>query len=87
MEQLAKLKSAGVKVIINLRPSSESNDLGIREAARVKELGMSYFNVPVAFGDLHQKTAEDFLRITDSELKNGPLFIHCAAGVRVGGFG
>jgi uncharacterized protein (TIGR01244 family) len=83
-EHLAKLKEAGIKVVLNLRPHSEHS--GAREATRVKELGMSYFNIPVVFNEPDALDADDFLKITDEQLKNGPIFIHCAAAVRVGAF-
>ena len=47
---------------------------------------MSYFNIP---GDSHapdELDADDFLKLTDEQLKNGPVFIHCTAAVRVGAF-
>lgn len=84
MEHLSKLKEGGVKVIINLRPHSEHN--GGREEARAKELGISYFNIPVVFREPQPEDADDFLKITDEQLKNGPVFIHCAAAIRVGAF-
>jgi len=84
LEHLPKLKEAGVKVIINLRPHDEWN--GQREAAKVKELGMSYFNIPVVFNTPDELDADDFLKLTDEQLKNGPVFIHCAVGSRVGAF-
>jgi len=83
-EHLPKLKEAGVKVIINLRPKEEHD--GEKEAAQVKELGMSYFNIPVVFNAPDELDADDFLKITDEQLKNGPVFIHCAVGTRVGAF-
>ena len=84
LEHLPKLKEAGVKVIINLRPHSEWN--GDREAAKVKEISMSYFNIPVVFNEPDELDADDFLKLTDEQLKNGPVFIHCAMGPRVGAF-
>ena len=84
LEHLPKLKEAGVKVIINLRPHSEWN--GDREAAKVKELSMSYFNIPVIFNEPDELDADDFLKLTDEQLKNGPVFIHCTIGNRVGAF-
>lgn len=83
-EHLPKLKDAGIKVIINLRPHGEH--AGEREAAKVKELGMSYFNIPVAYNAPEELDADDFLKLTDEQLKNGPVFIHCAVGARVGAF-
>jgi len=83
-EHFPKLKDAGIKVVINLRPHTEHD--GEREAAKVKELGMTYVNIPVAFNEPDELDADDFLRITDEQLKNGPVFIHCAVGTRVGAF-
>ncbi len=83
-EHLPKLKDAGVKVIINLRSHAEHQ--GGREEAKVKELGMSYFNIPVDFQTPDELDADDFLKLTDEQLKNGPVFIHCAVATRVGAF-
>ncbi|MBL8168361.1 MAG: hypothetical protein JNJ50_09420, partial [Acidobacteria bacterium] len=41
---------------------------------------------PVVFREPQPEDADDFLRITDEQLKNGPVFIHCAAAIRVGAF-
>lgn len=84
LEHLPKLKESGVKVIINLRPHAEWK--GEAEAAKVKELGMSYFNIPVVYNAPDELDADDFLKLTDEQLKNGPVFIHCAIGPRVGAF-
>jgi uncharacterized protein (TIGR01244 family) len=83
-EHLSKLKEAGIKVVINLRPQDEHD--GAKEAAKVKELGMTYFNIPVVFNAPDELDADDFLKLTDEQLKNGPVFIHCAVGARVGAF-
>ena len=84
LEHLPKLKEAGVKVVLNLRPHAEWK--GEREEAKVKELGMSYFNIPADPRSPDELDADDFLKITDEQLKNGPVFIHCAVGARVGAF-
>lgn len=83
-EHLPKLKEAGVKVVINLRAHAEYQ--GGREEAKVKELGMSYFNIPVDSQAPDELDADDFLKLTDEQLKNGPVFIHCTAAIRVGAF-
>ena len=83
-EHFSKLKEAGIKVIINLRSHAEYE--GAREEAKVKELGMSYFNIPVDFRAPDELDADDFLKLTDEQLKNGPVFIHCTAAIRVGAF-
>ena len=83
-EHLSKLKDAGIKVVINLRSQAENQ--GGREEAKVKELGMSYFNIPVDPQAPDELDADDFLKLTDEQLKNGPVFIHCAVATRVGAF-
>ena len=83
-EHLPRLKDAGIKVVLNLRPHAEHD--GAREEAKVKELGMTYLNIPVDSQSPDELDADDFLKITDEQLKNGPVFIHCAVGARVGAF-
>ena len=83
-EHFPKLKEAGVKVIINLRPHAEYD--GANEEAKVKELGINYFNIPVVGNAPDELDVDDFLKLTDEQLKNGPVFIHCAVGTRVGAF-
>jgi protein tyrosine phosphatase (PTP) superfamily phosphohydrolase (DUF442 family) len=84
LELLAKLQAEGVKVIINLRPHSEHN--GEAEAAKAKELGLHYFNVPVVYNAPQAADADAFLKLTDEHLPDGRVFIHCAAAIRVGAF-
>ncbi len=84
LDHLQKLKDEGVKVIINLRPHDEHN--GEVEAARAQELGLSYFNIPVVYNQPKAEDATAFLKLTDERLKDGRVFIHCAAAIRVGAF-
>ncbi len=83
MEHLEKLKSEGVKAIINLRQPSEHR--AAEEEAKAKELGLRYFNIPVIYGEPKEEQATEFLRITDDP-ENRPAFIHCTAAIRVGAF-
>jgi uncharacterized protein (TIGR01244 family) len=83
LEHLERLKSEGVKAIINLRPPSEHR--AAEEEAKAKELGLRYFNIPVVFGEPKEEQATEFLKITDDP-KNHPAFIHCAAAIRVAAF-
>jgi uncharacterized protein (TIGR01244 family) len=83
LAHLEKLKAEGVKTIINLRPASEHQ--AAKEEAKAKELGLRYFNIPVAFGNPKDQQVEEFLKITDDPA-NRPMFIHCAAAIRVGAF-
>lgn len=81
--QLEKLKAEGVKTIINLRPAKEHD--AAKEEAKAKELGLRYFNIPVAFDNPQDQQVDEFLKLTDDPA-NRPMFIHCAAAVRVGAF-
>jgi outer membrane protein assembly factor BamB/protein tyrosine phosphatase (PTP) superfamily phosphohydrolase (DUF442 family) len=83
LEHLEKLKAEGVKSIINLRQPSEHR--AEEEAAKAKELGLRYFNIPVAFGNPNEEQVAEFLKITDDP-DNRPVFIHCTAAIRVGAF-
>ena len=83
LEHLEKLKAEGVKSIINLRQPSEHRIE--EEAAKAKELGLRYFNIPVAFGNPNEEQVAEFLKITDDP-DNRPIFIHCTAAIRVGAF-
>src|SRR6188474_1641468 len=82
-EHLEKLKADGVKSVLNLRPAGEHR--AAEEEAKVKELGLRYFNIPVVFGEPKEEQVAEFLKITDDE-SNRPIFIHCAAGIRVAAF-
>jgi uncharacterized protein (TIGR01244 family) len=84
MDHLSKLKDEGIKVIVNLRPHSEHK--GEREEAKAKELALRYVNIPVAYSAPKDEDADLFLKLTDEQLPNGPVFIHCAAAIRVGAF-
>jgi len=82
--QLEGLRAQGVQAVLNLRPDSEFD--ATEEAAKVRELGMSYYNIPVVNGEpIPDRLVEEFLRLTDDE-SNHPMFIHCASANRVGAF-
>jgi len=83
LEHLEQLKAEGVKAIINLRQPSEHR--AAEEEAKAKELGLRYFNIPVAYGNPKEEQATEFLKVTDDP-ENRPAFIHCTAAIRVGAF-
>jgi protein tyrosine phosphatase (PTP) superfamily phosphohydrolase (DUF442 family) len=83
LEHLAKLKSDGVKAIINLRQPSEHR--APEEEAEAKKLGLRYFNIPVVYAEPKEEQVDEFLKITDDP-ENRPAFIHCTAAIRVGAF-
>jgi len=83
IDQLAQLKAEGIKAIINLRTPEEHN--APEEVAKAKELGLRYFNIPVAYMNPKEEQATEFLKLTDDP-QNRPAFIHCTAAIRVGAF-
>jgi uncharacterized protein (TIGR01244 family) len=83
VEHFAKLKADGVKAVLNLRQPTEHR--ADEEQAMVEQLGMKYFNIPVAYMNPTDANVEEFLRITDDPA-NRPMFIHCTAAIRVGAF-
>jgi outer membrane protein assembly factor BamB/protein tyrosine phosphatase (PTP) superfamily phosphohydrolase (DUF442 family) len=83
LEHLEKLKADGVKSILNLRQPSEHR--AADEEAKAKELGLRYFNIPVAYGNPNEEQVAEFLKVTDDP-ENRPIFIHCTAAIRVGAF-
>jgi uncharacterized protein (TIGR01244 family) len=84
LDQLAGLRDQGVRAVLNLRPAEEFD--ATEEEARVRELGMSYFNIPVSNGNpIPDSQFDEFLRLTDDQA-NHPMFIHCASANRVGAF-
>jgi uncharacterized protein (TIGR01244 family) len=83
LQHLEQLKAEGVKAIINLRQPTEY--AAAEEEAKIKALGLRYFNIPVSPTDPKDEQAEAFLKITDDPA-NRPAFIHCRSGARVAAF-
>ncbi|MFQ5817400.1 MAG: protein tyrosine phosphatase family protein [Terriglobia bacterium] len=83
LEELEKLKAAGVRAVVNLRRPSEH--AAAAEAAKAKALGLRYFNIPVDSNAPTDAQVEEFLRVL-ADRQNRPVFIHCASANRVGAF-
>ncbi len=83
LAQLSQLQEDGFRTVLNLRVPTEHD--AAAEEALVRELGMNYFNIPVAGADVRDEQVEEFLALTDDE-ENRPVFIHCASANRVGAF-
>ena len=79
-DQLASAVHAGLRRVINLRPTSE--DAGYDEASLAAELGVEYHVVPVA--GPHDLTPERVRRLDELLAQDGlPTLLHCASGARV----
>ena len=83
LEHFAKLKTDGVKAVLNLRQPSEHR--ADEERATVEQAGLKYFNIPVVYRNPTDVQVDEFLKITDDPA-NRPMFIHCTAAIRVGAF-
>ena len=83
MDDLAKMKAEGIKAILNLRRPSEYNFE--EEAAKAKDLGMKFFNIPVDSNAPKDEQVEEFLKIM-ADKENRPMFLHCTSANRVGAF-
>lgn len=82
-EHFAMLESQGVKTVLNLRTPGEHR--AEEEKATVEQAGMKYYNIPVVYTAPTFEQVEEFLKLTDDPA-NRPMFVHCTAAIRVGGF-
>lgn len=81
-DQLARLRDAGVKVVVDLRDPMEPR--AFDEPATARALGLEYVNIPVRPG----ATSDDQLERVREVLRNAdekPVLLHCASANRVGG--
>jgi protein tyrosine phosphatase (PTP) superfamily phosphohydrolase (DUF442 family) len=69
--------------VLNLRTPGEHR--AEEEKATVEAAGMRYVNIPVVYTAPTFEQVDEFLRITDDPA-NRPMFVHCTAAIRVGGF-
>ena len=83
MDDLDRMKAEGVKAVINLRRPVEFD--AEEEAAKMKQLGLRYFSIPVDSKNPNDEEAAEFLKIL-ADPQNRPAFIHCASANRVGAF-
>ncbi len=81
-EAIAKLPSAGITTVIDLRPDQETPDLDERAAA--EKAGLKYLVLPVAGApDLTRENVVRFDQLL-KETSSENVLIHCASGNRVG---
>jgi protein tyrosine phosphatase (PTP) superfamily phosphohydrolase (DUF442 family) len=80
---LEGLKNDGFKAIINLRMPAEAGANIEQNAARAKELGLNYLNIPFNGQAPDEKTFDAFLAAIANKA-NQPAFVHCASASRVG---
>ena len=81
-EDMAALKKAGIKTIVNLRTAGE---LEFDEAALAKELGLGYVHEPIAGAHGMSDAVLDRLSEILDDTAQHPVLVHCGAANRVGG--
>lgn len=81
-EDIAALKAAGVRKIINLRRPGEPNQPLDPQAEGdvVRRAGMEYLHVPVDPKNLDPSSAAAVTKAIEEA--DGPVYVHCAAGGR-----
>lgn len=83
-KQLSLIKSAGFEHLINLAPHNAENAL-TNEAQLLADLGIEYTHIPVDFQNPTDQDFDEFVNAM-SRLADYPVWIHCAANMRVSAF-
>ena len=80
-DDIASLREAGIRRVIDLTPDAETPDFD--EASALRAAGVDYANLPIAgAGDLTRENVHAF----DALMRDAtqPVLVHCASGNRVG---
>jgi protein tyrosine phosphatase (PTP) superfamily phosphohydrolase (DUF442 family) len=83
-EQLRSVKEAGFEAVINLALPTSDNAIA-DEGSLVTKLGMAYVHIPVNFQAPRPQDFRDFTKMMGA-FANRPVFVHCAANMRVSAF-
>ena len=82
--QLGTVHEAGYKAVINLALPTSDNALP-NEGSIVTGLGMSYVHIPIDFKAPQATDFEAFSKVMLA-FEDRPVFVHCAANMRVSAF-
>lgn len=83
-EQLRTVSEAGFSTVINLALPTSDNAIE-NEGSVVTNLGMSYVHIPVNFKAPTSQNFREFCKVMEA-FDERPVFIHCAANMRVSAF-
>lgn len=83
-EHFAAMRAAGFEAVINLALPTSDNALP-NEGELVSAQGMTYVHIPVKFDAPQAGDFEQFSRVMDI-FDGRPVFVHCAANMRVSAF-
>jgi protein tyrosine phosphatase (PTP) superfamily phosphohydrolase (DUF442 family) len=82
--QFRMVRESGFEAVINLALPTSDNAIA-NEGSVVTSLGMSYIHIPVDFKAPTSKNFRAFCRVMEA-LDDRPVFVHCAANMRVSAF-
>ncbi len=82
--QLAAIKVAGYRVVVNLALPSSTNALP-NEQALVEAQGMAYIPIPVLWEEPTLADIQRFFSVMQAYAEQ-PVFVHCAMNMRVSAF-
>jgi protein tyrosine phosphatase (PTP) superfamily phosphohydrolase (DUF442 family) len=82
--QFKLVRKAGFKAVINLALPTSDNALP-NEGSVVTGLGMSYVHIPVDFKAPASQDFQAFCQVMEA-FDDRPVFVHCAANMRVSAF-
>ena len=83
-EQFQIIRAAGFEAVINLALPTSDNAM-VNEGSVVTGLGMSYVHIPVDFKAPAARDFGVFCRVMEA-FDGRPVFVHCAANMRVSVF-
>ncbi len=82
--QFEWIRERGFKAVINLALPTSDNAIA-NEGSIVTRLGMAYVHIPVDFKAPASQDFRAFRRVMDA-FDDRPVFVHCAANMRVSAF-
>ena len=82
--QFRIVREAGFEAVVNLALPTSDNALA-NEGSVVTGLGMSYVHIPVDFKAPSSQDFQAFCRVMEA-FDDRPVFVHCAANMRVSAF-
>ena len=80
---VASLRTAGYRTLVNMRPDGEAADQPPSDAvaSAAREAGLAYAYVPTPAANLADEVIDDLSRTLATA--EGPVFIYCRSGTRV----
>ena len=83
--QLVQIANAGYGTVINLAPTSVIENSVVDERGILENCGVTYIHIPVDFRNPTESEFRQFISLMD-ERANEPVWVNCAANMRVSAF-